>query len=270
MTELQTIQSFACVDHAADPGALVRFLETVSSRYFGPLNARSFALLQVAPGAAVLDAGCGAGQDAVALSALVGPQGRVVGVDSSQVMLSQAVERATKSGSPVEFRLGDAQRLAFDDDTFDGVRSSRLLCHLDEPRRALTEMIRVLRPGGHLVAIEPDHDTLVIASPQRDCTRKIVNAFGDGFREGWTGRWLPVWCRELGLRDVQVEPYTIQMEYEFVIDVLGLHKKAEQLQQAGSITAAEASAWMTFQKRAAETGSFFSAITVFMVAGRKD
>ena len=270
MTEPQTIQSFACVDQAADPGALVRFLETVSSRYFGRLNARSFAMLRVAPGAAVLEAGCGTGQDAVALSTLVGPEGRVVGVDSSQVMLSQAVERATKSGAPVEFHLGDVQRLAFDDGTFDGVRSSRLLCHLDEPRRALTEMIRVLRPGGHLVAIEPDHDTLVIASPQRDCTRKIVNAFGDGFRDGWTGRWLPVWCRELGLCDVQVEPYTIQMDSEFVMDAVELHKKVELLQQAGSITAAEASAWMTFQNRAAQTGSFFSAITVFMVAGRKE
>jgi ubiquinone/menaquinone biosynthesis C-methylase UbiE len=270
MTEPQTIQSFACVDHAADPGALVRFLETVSTRYFGALNARSFALLRVAPGAAVLEAGCGTGKDAIALSTLVGPEGRVVGIDSSQVMVSQAVERAAKTGSPVEFSLGDVQRLAFDDGTFDGVRSSRLLCHVDEPRHALTEMIRVLRPGGHLVAIEPDHDTLVIASPQRDCTRKIVNAFGDGFRNGWTGRWLPVWCRELGLRDVQVEPHTIQMDYEFVMGALGLDKKAEQLQQAGSITAAEASAWLTFQRRAAETGSFFSAITVFMVAGRKE
>jgi ubiquinone/menaquinone biosynthesis C-methylase UbiE len=194
----------------------------------------------------------------------------VVGIDSSQVMLSQAAERANKTGSPVEFHLADVQRLAFDDGTFDGVRSSRLLCHVDDPRRALTEMIRVLRPGGHLVAIEPDHDTLVIASPQRECTRKIVNAFGDGFRDGWTGRWLPVWCRELGLCDVQVEPFTIQMDYEFVIDTLGLHKKVEQLQQAGSITAAEAPAWMTFQKRAAEAGSFFSAITVFMVGGRKE
>jgi ubiquinone/menaquinone biosynthesis C-methylase UbiE len=270
MTAPQTIQSFASVDQAADPGALVRFLDTVSTRYFGPVNARSFEMLRVTPGAAVLEAGCGTGADAVALKTLVGPAGRVVGVDSSQVMVSQAIERATSAGLPVEFYLGEVQRLAFDDGTFDGVRSSRLLCHVDEPRRALTEMIRVLRPGGHLVAIEPDHDTLVIASPQRDCTRRIVHAFGDGFRDGWTGRWLPVWCRQLGLCDVQVEPYTIQMEYEFVMDAIGLGKKVEQLRQAGSISAADASEWMTFQKRAAETGAFFSAITVFMVAGRKE
>ena len=270
MTSSQTIQSFACVDHAVDPDALVRFLDTVSTRYFGALNERSFALLQLSRGSAVLEAGCGTGKDAVALQALVGPEGRVVGIDSSQVMLSQAVERASKTGSRVEFQLGDVQRLAFDDATFDGIRSSRLLCHVDDPRRALSEMIRVLRPRGHVVAIEPDHDTLVIAAPDRDCTRKIVHAFGDGFRHGWTGRSLPVWCRELGLRDIQVEPHTIQMDYEFVMDTLGLRKKVEELQQSGSITAAEGSAWMTFQKRAAEAGLFFSAITVFMVAGRKE
>jgi hypothetical protein len=78
-----------------------------------------------------------------------------------------------------------------------------------------------------------------------------------------------VWYRELGLCEIQVEPHTIQMDYEFVMDAIGLHKKVDQLQQEGSITAAEASAWMTFQERAAATGSFFSTITVFLVAGRK-
>ena len=123
MNAPQTIQSFAGVDQAADPGALVRFLDTVSTRYFGRVNARSFEMLRITPGAAVLEAGCGTGRDAVALRTLVGPAGRVVGIDSSQVMVSQAIERASSAGSPVEFHVGDVQRLAFDDGTFDGVRS---------------------------------------------------------------------------------------------------------------------------------------------------
>jgi ubiquinone/menaquinone biosynthesis C-methylase UbiE len=269
MTESQTIESFACVDHASDPGALVRFLETVSTRYFHALNERSFELLRISPGAAVLEAGCGTGKDAVTLSTLVGSEGRVVGMDSSQVMLAEAVQRAARAGAPVEFHLGDVQRLAFDDATFDAVRASRLLCHVEEPRRALSEMLRVLRPGGRIVAIEPDHDTLVIASPERDCTRKIVQAFSDSFRHGWTGRWLPVWYRGLGLREIQVEPHTIRLDYEFLMDAIGLHEKVAQLERAGLITAAQASAWMTLQKRAAAEGSFFSAITVFMVVGAR-
>jgi len=266
---LENIQAFACVDQACDPHALVRFLETAAARYFGPLNARSYDLLRLAPGASVLDVGCGTGQDAAAMRALVGSEGEVVGVDSSQVMLSEAIRRMTEAGLSIKFQLGDAQSLAFEDATFDAVRSSRLLCHVQEPRRALTEMIRVLRLGGYLAAIEPDHETLVITSPHRNCTRKIVNSFVDGFRHGWTGRWLPVWCWEFGLQEIQVEPFTIQMDYQFVMEGLGLQKKVQQMQEAGLIAAEEASAWMSYQEQAAEIGLFYSAITFFMVAGRK-
>src|SRR5436309_6953088 len=55
---LENVQAFACVDQACDPHALVRFLETAAARYFGPLNARSYDLLRLAPGASVLIFSC--------------------------------------------------------------------------------------------------------------------------------------------------------------------------------------------------------------------
>jgi ubiquinone/menaquinone biosynthesis C-methylase UbiE len=264
----ENIHALTSVDQAVDPNSLVRFLETAAG-YFGPLNARSFALLRVASGSSVLDVGCGMGNDVASLATLVGRDGQVVGLDSSKAMIAEAVRRTSNSNLPVKFQLGDAEKLAFADAAFDAVRSSRLLCHLQEPRLALTEMIRVLRPGGHLVIIEPDHDTLVIAAPQRETTRKIVSHFSDGFRHGRTGRWLPVWCRELGLIDIQVEPYTIQMDYEFVLDGLRLDETVRRVQEAGTVTAEEASAWMNWQKQAAVAGLFYSALTFFMVCGRK-
>ena len=78
-----------------------------------------------------------------------------------------------------------------------------------------------------------------------------------------------MWCRELGLIDIQVEPYTIQMDYEFVLDGLRLDETVRRVQEAGTVTAEEASAWMNWQKQAALAGLFYSALTFFMVCGRK-
>ena len=61
-----------------------------------------------------------------------------------------------------DFEVGDACTLGFPDESFDTCRCERVLMHLAEPHRAVSEMIRVLRPGGTLAAIEPDWDTLVV------------------------------------------------------------------------------------------------------------
>jgi hypothetical protein len=57
----ENIHAFTSVDQAVDPNSLVRFLETAAG-YFGPLNARSFALLRVGSGSSVLDVGLWYGQ----------------------------------------------------------------------------------------------------------------------------------------------------------------------------------------------------------------
>src|ERR1700724_2277552 len=113
--EQENIHAFACVDQAGDPNSLVRFLETAAARYFGSLNARSFALLRLASGAYVLDVGCGTGNDAAILSTLVGQEGQVIGIDSSQAMLAEAVRRTTNTSLPTQFHLGDAQSFLFPD-----------------------------------------------------------------------------------------------------------------------------------------------------------
>lgn len=71
------------------------------------------------------------------------------------------------------------------------------------------------------------------------------------------------------MRELQIEPYTIQMDYKFVMEGLGIRKTLQQVQQAGWITAEDASRWMSDQQRAEEAGLFYSAITFFMVAGQK-
>jgi ubiquinone/menaquinone biosynthesis C-methylase UbiE len=76
---------------------------------------------------------------------------RLTGVEFSPAMLAVARRRATDVGRKIDLREGDAQSLDFPDGSFDTVLCTFSLCAIPDDRRALTEMVRVLRPGGLLL-----------------------------------------------------------------------------------------------------------------------
>lgn len=76
---------------------------------------------------------------------------RLTGVDFSPAMLARARDRARKLGRTVELQEGDAQALAFPDNSFDTVVCTFSLCSIPDDRQAIAEMRRVLRPGGRLL-----------------------------------------------------------------------------------------------------------------------
>jgi len=78
----------------------------------------------------------------------------LTGVDLSPAMLALARQRAAEAGRRVDLREGDAHRLPFDDASFDTVVCTFSLCNIPDLRGALTEMRRVLRPGGRLVLVD--------------------------------------------------------------------------------------------------------------------
>lgn len=119
------------------------------------------AALDVPPGGAILDVGCGPADVLIDL-ALARPDARCVGVDMSQMMIDAAQAFALEQGALVDLRTGSATSLEFADATFDAVRSERLLQWLDDPYAALSEMKRVLKPGGMLVAIDSDWRTVAL------------------------------------------------------------------------------------------------------------
>ena len=83
------------------------------------------------------------------------PEGaRLTGVDWSPAMLAVARERAAALERDVDLRQGDAQALDFPGDSFDTVVCALGLCAIPDDRRAVTEMVRVLRPGGRLLLVD--------------------------------------------------------------------------------------------------------------------
>jgi ubiquinone/menaquinone biosynthesis C-methylase UbiE len=198
---------FGKVDRMADSQFFIRFVDNANAmESVQDCKRKILSLLNVREGDVLLDVGCGTGDDGRMLAQMVGDRGRVVGVDSSGVMIAEARRRAEGSNLGVEFHLGDAHHLNFSNNTFDGCRTERTFMHVDDPSQLLAEMIRVARSGTRIVVFDFDWDAVVINSPDRSLTRKIVRMMSDSVRQGWIGRRLPALFRESGLREIAIIP----------------------------------------------------------------
>jgi arsenite methyltransferase len=113
--------------------------------------ANPFALRRLAPGERVVDIGSGAGFDSFLAAAQVGPTGRVVGVDMTPEMLQKSTATGTELGlDHVEFRAGLAESLPVEDSWADVVISNGVINLCADKHAVLSEIRRVLRPGGWL------------------------------------------------------------------------------------------------------------------------
>jgi demethylmenaquinone methyltransferase/2-methoxy-6-polyprenyl-1,4-benzoquinol methylase len=105
-------------------------------------------------GSSVLDCATGTGDLALAFKRAVGPTGRVVGTDFNADMLSYAPAKAQQRGLDVAFEVADAMHLPYADATFDAASISFGIRNVDDPRVALADMARVVKPGGKVVVLE--------------------------------------------------------------------------------------------------------------------
>jgi ubiquinone/menaquinone biosynthesis C-methylase UbiE len=118
-----------------------------------PLAQTVVELADIQPGERVLDVGTGSGIVAIEAARRLRAAGRIVGVDLSRAMLTQAGLHARNTPGRDQIALAetDAEHLPFATATFDCVVSLFALLHFPNPSQALSEMRRVLKPGGRLV-----------------------------------------------------------------------------------------------------------------------
>jgi SAM-dependent methyltransferase len=113
--------------------------------------ANPFTLGRLEPGERVLDVGCGAGTDSLVAAQMVGPEGRVTGIDMTPEMLAKARSAAEElRAGNVQFVESEAERLPFADASFDVVISNGVIDLIPDKDAVFSELFRVLRPGGRI------------------------------------------------------------------------------------------------------------------------
>jgi phosphatidylethanolamine/phosphatidyl-N-methylethanolamine N-methyltransferase len=151
------------------------------------------------PGQQALEVGVGTG---ISLDAYP-PYIQLTGIDPSDSMLAQAVAKTKENNwRHIDLRNGDAQALEFPDNSFDWVLTFHVMTVVPEPRRMMSEMIRVCKPGGRIVVITH----FASANPLLYLFGKAVNPLAR--KLGWTTR--------LRARDVlDGQPITVERNSRF-------------------------------------------------------
>ncbi len=210
------------------------------------LRNRSYDLLDLAPGDTVVDVGCGAGR---AVAELTGRGAHAVGVDVDPEMISVARGRW-----PAEFHVASAYDLSLDDVA--GYRADKVIHALDDPAKALAEARRVLRPGGRIVLLGQDWDTIVIDSDDAERTRRLLRAKADTIAVPQAARKYRNLLLDAGFVDPVVEVHTTVVTDDTMMPML-----------AGLANGDEA--WLAEQAERARTDRLFVAIPMFVVAARR-
>ena len=135
----------------------------------------------LSPGAHVLEVAPGPGFFAIELAKL--GEFDITGLDISRTLVEIAAENGRNAGVKVNFRLGNASGMPFDDESFDFVYCSAAFKNFSEPVKALDEMHRVLRPGCEAVIVDLCKDASIqeIDDYVRQSGRKRIDA--------WMTKW---------------------------------------------------------------------------------
>ena len=155
------------LDLGYPPNLLARVPDAAAESIAGVAN--PFALGPLAPGERVLDLGCGAGTDSLVAAQMIGPQGRVSGLDMIPEMLAKARSAAAEMGATsVELLEGEAESLPFADEAFDVVLSNGVIDLIPDKDAVFAEIHRVLAGGGRIQVADVTIQTPVSEEGRRN------------------------------------------------------------------------------------------------------
>ena len=220
----------------------------------------------------ILEVGCGSGVLSRQVAPGVVPGGKITGVDISPEFLKIAQGYVASTDFPTSFQwsAGQAEVLPFQDASFDGVFAARLLLHVSNPRSVLNELTRVTRPGGRVVVMDWDFDTVAIDHSNREMTRRVMHWRCDHHGgNNWSGRQLWGLMAATGLVNVRAVPIVSVAQRENDSLTLSLFRAAQVARDGGAIVPNEYDDWVEEIRSSLATGCFFASIVYFIVVGER-
>ncbi|MHA7776872.1 methyltransferase domain-containing protein [Roseibium sp. M-1] len=251
-------KGFQDVDAASENEFLFRFLDDANAnRSILQYRVRMAELYPPGAGMRILDIGCGLGHEAMRLAAQVGPAGKVVGIDPSNDFIREAARRSAPLRLPVSFQTGDIHALDFEDASFDLVRAERVLLYISDLGQAVSELVRVLRTGGHVTVFDFDYNAFFIDSNHGTVSRRIENLLAGDPPNPEIGRQVPELLRQAGLTVRCIEPFTITPSPDMVARIYA--GAIDRGLSSGALTQEEVDDWWADQQALATAGQFYHA-----------
>jgi SAM-dependent methyltransferase len=226
--------------------------------------------LALRPGERVLDVGVGPGLLAEDMARTVGAEGHVAGIDLSEAMLEMARRRCAELAW-TDFRVADATKLSFADASFDALVSTQVYEYVADMDGALAEASRVLRPGGRIVVLDTDWDSVVWNTQDRARMRRVLDAWDAHLHDPHLPATLGARLQRAGLRNQRQEvipllnttlhPHT----YSFGIQ-LAIHGFVKS---SGGVSPEEADAWLAELRELGKCDDYFFSINRYLFTASK-
>ncbi len=236
-------------------------------------RARVLEMLAPKPGEHILDVGTGPGLLAYDLARLVGDKGRVVGLDNAAAMVALARTRLAdqKHAECVE---GSATDLAFADGSFDAMVSTQVYEYVADMPRALSELNRVLKPGGRALILDTDWRSIVWHSSDNARMDRVLAVWDDHLANPHLPATLGPLLQRAGftIRRVEIVPM-LSSHYQPVSYAAGIMRAIHGFTRANAsrrgLDAQQVQAWYDDQQQLIAQGAFFFSVNRYVFLGTK-
>ncbi len=268
MTDFK-LNQFTAIDAADDQNQYIAALEAFDRiAELQELKQWARELGAVAQADSILDVGCGFGLETVRLAEISRPGSFVAGIDKSASFIDEARRRTQSARRAIAFYQGVAEDLPFDSNRFDYVRAERIICYLNDPARAVSEMSRVARSGGRLAFIEPDFRSNNINIPDRRLAERVL-AFEaeNAVATNWTPGCLYAIARRQGLKNIQAVTRLLVFPDDLAAVYYGMI--GSNALEAEVISDQDHQAWKDAVEKLRTSGELFASIGYVLLTAEK-
>jgi ubiquinone/menaquinone biosynthesis C-methylase UbiE len=216
----------------------------------------------------VLDFGCGPGFMAMALADKVGPSGRVCGADINARFVADATGRAAaRNIGWLSFHHLDSAALPFPDATFDRAVTKNVLEYVPDVAATLTELHRVLKPGGRVHIADSDWGFVIVEPWGKATVDRFFAAAAPAFKEPYIGRKLPAALTRAGFRDIEVRMLPI-IDRDGRLQLV-LRNMQSYIRTFATLPDAEVAGLLNAVERAIAEGTYFGCLPQFLATATR-
>jgi SAM-dependent methyltransferase len=259
-----SLHGFTSASHTADLGTYISALEAFDQiEQLQELKRLGIERIGVAPGSRVLDAGCGFGLETLRLARIALPTGEVTGCDLSPDFLAEARHRAEDAHLNVTFEQGHVESLPYPDFAFNAVWSERLLIYVPDLQKAVSEIHRVLAPGGKAAFIEPDLSTTTINFADRSLVRRVMGHEAEtSVVHGYLPGELLSALRTTGFTDIALATRVLVFPHDLAVSYFT--QCGRSAAKDGAISSSDLEQWTAGVHDLGASGQLFATVGYFL------